>query len=274
MDRKSFFLYLGVGFTMTLAVWGLMGGCSSEKSPFSSQEESAAKSTLVSPPQTEKLPMEESKLAKPLQTNPAPNSTLAKTEVKTATQTAAVKPPAREVAEYRVVEHVVAKGETLWAISQKYHTVVESIMELNQMNSMNIHVGQRLRIKTKAVEVAATPSPAPVQTASAAPVATPAPVTSPAPVVSPIPAAEKSAEKVAEKPAASAAEKPAKKEEIPPQHYTGELLTHEVKDGETIASIAEQYQTSKSFLQDINGLTDTSDLQVGQILLVPEKTKP
>lgn len=269
MDRKSFFLYLGVGFTMTLAVWGLMGGCSSEKSPFSSQEESAAEKTLVSPAQTEKLTREEVAAAKP-QKKSTPAATPTTTEAKAVSQPAAVKPPIQEVTQYRVIEHGVAKGETLWSISQKYRTIVESIMELNQMNSMNIHVGQRLRIKTKVLEVA----PAPVQTTAATLISTPAPVTASAPAVSLMPAAEKPTEPAAEKPAAPAAEKPAKKEEAAPQHYTGELLTHEVKDGDTLVSIAEQYQTSKSFLQDINGLTDNSDLQVGQILLVPEKTKP
>lgn len=241
MDKKSFLLYLGVGFAMTLGVWGLMGGCSSEKGPLTPLEEAPTpqEQAQTPPSSSKKLQMEETAVPKPVveKSKPAP-------KVETASNIKKVQPPLKPVAEVRVVEHVVQKGETLWAISQKYRTVVEEIMELNQMKNMNIQVGQRLRIKTEEEPVA----PAPVM-----PTVTPAPVPA-APVAT--------------------VDKPAKKEEAAPQPYSGELLTHEVKDGETLATIATQYQTSKAFLLDINGLTENSQLQVGQILLVPEKTKP
>ena len=53
--------------------------------------------------------------------------------------------------------------------------------------------------------------------------------------------------------------------------FKGELLTHEVKNGDSLKNIASNYETTIAFLKDINGLTDKSQLHVGQILLVPEK---
>lgn len=42
--------------------------------------------------------------------------------------------------------HTVAKGDTLWNISQRYNTSVDEVKRLNNLNSDGIKLGQRLRI--------------------------------------------------------------------------------------------------------------------------------
>lgn len=44
------------------------------------------------------------------------------------------------------ITHTVVTGDTLWAISNKYKTTVNSIKELNKLSSNIIHIGQKLKI--------------------------------------------------------------------------------------------------------------------------------
>ena len=46
-----------------------------------------------------------------------------------------------------IVYHHVAKGETLWSISQRYETSVTILLNLNNLSSNIIQLGQKLRIK-------------------------------------------------------------------------------------------------------------------------------
>lgn len=309
MEKQSFLIYLGVGFLMTLGVWGLMGGCSSDETKqnqASLQEEPILEKDLAIPEPEKKLiePKEEplpKVVEKVEEIQPAPAK-------QKATASKAVPKP-RMVEEVKVITYVVSKGDTLWGLSRRYGMIVEEIMELNKLTDMNLRIGQKLKLKTKVLvrkdplptpkvhvskprkkkevvsfppvkkeKVAAVPKkkepavasqPEPVKEAKAAPEkeeakrietvkADPVPEVKPVPLV---PAAEKQVEK-----------KAAKIEEGPTmESFTGELLTHEVDQGDTIVSIAEQYQTTIPFLQDINGLTEKSQLHAGQILLVPEK---
>jgi LysM repeat protein len=43
--------------------------------------------------------------------------------------------------------HVVAKGETLWAIARKYNVSVDVLKKLNNLTTNNIATGQRLKVK-------------------------------------------------------------------------------------------------------------------------------
>lgn len=45
------------------------------------------------------------------------------------------------------VYHEVVKGDTLWNISRRYNTTVDAIKKLNQLDSNNIGLGMRLRVK-------------------------------------------------------------------------------------------------------------------------------
>lgn len=58
-----------------------------------------------------------------------------------------VKAPVEEVIETKAISsHKVAPGETLYAISRKYEMTVDELMELNQLNSTNLDVGDTLKV--------------------------------------------------------------------------------------------------------------------------------
>ncbi|MBT8260917.1 MAG: LysM peptidoglycan-binding domain-containing protein [Flavobacteriaceae bacterium] len=44
-------------------------------------------------------------------------------------------------------EHVVVKGDTLYSISKKYNLTVEKLKALNNLNNINLSVGQVLKVK-------------------------------------------------------------------------------------------------------------------------------
>lgn len=46
------------------------------------------------------------------------------------------------------VNHVVVKGDTLYSLSRQYNTTVDALKRLNQLNSNEISLGQRLIIKS------------------------------------------------------------------------------------------------------------------------------
>jgi len=44
--------------------------------------------------------------------------------------------------------HIVKKGETLYALARKYYISVDQLMQMNNLKSSNLSIGQKLRIKT------------------------------------------------------------------------------------------------------------------------------
>lgn len=58
----------------------------------------------------------------------------------------AATPPAKD---YEYTLYVVKKGDTLYSISRRYYIPVEELMELNNMSSSNLSIGQQLKIKTE-----------------------------------------------------------------------------------------------------------------------------
>src|SRR5690606_22159897 len=50
----------------------------------------------------------------------------------------------------------------------------------------------------------------------------------------------------------------------------GQFTTHTVQAGETLTSVASQYNTTVELLAEMNGLTAASFLTAGQILIVPQ----
>ena len=58
-----------------------------------------------------------------------------------------VKPPIEEaIVDKTLADHRIAPGETLYAISRKYNMTVDELMELNNLNSTNLEVGEVLRV--------------------------------------------------------------------------------------------------------------------------------
>lgn len=63
------------------------------------------------------------------------------------------------VASGKTIEHTVATGETLFAISRKYSVSVEDIINLNGLTDNSVKIGQKLKITpgTKSTAVVTTP---------------------------------------------------------------------------------------------------------------------
>lgn len=43
--------------------------------------------------------------------------------------------------------HTVEKGDTLYSLSRKYYMAVTELMQLNNLRSSNLHIGQRIKVK-------------------------------------------------------------------------------------------------------------------------------
>ena len=73
---------------------------------------------------------------------PAPNETIKLRGWK------AKEPPALQPEVSQGVNfHTVAKGDTLWSIAQRYHTTVEAVKRLNNLNSNVIKIGMELQVR-------------------------------------------------------------------------------------------------------------------------------
>ncbi len=310
MEKQSFLVYLGVGFLMTLGVWGLMGGCSSSEidSKVAKSEETISQKELAMPKkQAKQMEREEIRLnPTPVQPIESPVETVEKENVvvekeKTVYQKKKVIEKRnvvkkvkkfKEIEEEKEVTHVVVKGDTLWGISRQYKTTVEKVMDANSLESMNVRIGQKLTfvatVKSQKEYFVNETVQERVEVIKEVPVKVVERVVEERVVSKPV-------EKVVEKPVVRQQPAPAKiekvelpeqpkkevvaqlKKEAPAQKgptietFTGELLTHEVEEKDSLVGIASQYETSVVFLQDINGLTEKSQLHEGQILLVPGK---
>ncbi|MBN3519620.1 LysM peptidoglycan-binding domain-containing protein [Algoriphagus lutimaris] len=165
--------------------------------------------------------------------------------------------------------HKVVPGETLFSISKKYGVTVSEVMQWNELKGNDLSVGQGLIIKKPIA--AAQPKAEPVVQES--------PKTEVAVVTTSVPVKKEEVEKpeVVEKKTEKPAPAPEKNEEkevvenkaadnavpIAP----GEWVSHEVKSGETLFSIANQYQARVEDLITWNALT-SNNVRVGQTLKV------
>ena len=171
--------------------------------------------------------------------------------------------------------HKVVPGETLFSISKKYGVTVSEVMAWNELKGNDLSVGQALIIEKPAV-AAAPAKVEPVAVAKEMPNPTPKEV-----VVAESKAPSKQEVKtqpVVQEPKKAVTEALPKKEEpvadsspavsensvpIAP----GEWMSHEVKAGETLFSIANQYQARVEDLITWNALT-SNNVRVGQSLKV------
>ncbi|TDQ10974.1 LysM peptidoglycan-binding domain-containing protein [Pedobacter metabolipauper] len=142
-----------------------------------------------------------------------------------------------------LIEHSVQKKENLNMLAEKYGTTVNEIKRLNNLNSINLQIGQILKIPVKNAtqEVGDVPVNNPVaQTNVTEPVKTTV--------------IEKSPKAVD------------KKEPLKPA-VTEEFIVHTVASNETMYSIASRYKITMDQLKAKNNLTD-NNLNVGQKLLI------
>lgn len=146
-----------------------------------------------------------------------------------------------------LADHIVQKKENLNMLAEKYGTTVNEIKRVNNLNSINLQIGQVLKIPGKPV------SQVPVQTAQV-PVAQPKKEETPIKTWIPPENRYKKPEQV-----------PGKKE--PVQEKPEELVVHTVASNETMYSIATTYKMTMDQLKAKNDLSDNS-LRVGQKLLI------
>lgn len=167
--------------------------------------------------------------------------------------------------------HKVTPGETLFSISKKYGVSVDSLKKWNNLLGNDLSVGQSIAVK----ELGST-KPV-VQTT----VSTPNPVVEQKPQNQPV-AEKKAPVKELPKPVDKKVEEPKKPTESPRQASNptpaastanstpiapGEWRSHTVQSGETLFSLATQYETSVEDLIQWNGLT-SNNLRSGQVLKV------
>ena len=166
-----------------------------------------------------------------------------------------------------IIEHAVQRKENLNMLAEKYGTTVNDIKTLNNLKTINLQIGQVLKIAAKqglTEENNQDTNPTPI-------VSTPAPVAVPAPVTASAPNQYKKPEK--QKPQQIPAPTPAPVP-VPVPAATGnksvtreEFISHTVASNETMYSIATKYDLTLDQLKAKNNLT-TNSLYVGQKLLI------
>jgi len=182
-----------------------------------------------------------------------------------------------------LIEHAVQRKENLNMLANKYGTTVDEIKRVNNLRSINLQIGQILKIPAK--EGTATDEVSESNSSAAAPVnPTPAPgkaaalgnaVSSvPAPATTTVPSQgtyKKPDTSKKTDPAVKVAEQQAKQvvpaagQEIP--SAKDPFVVHTVAGNETMYSIASKYNLTLDQLKAKNNLT-TNSLYVGQKLLI------
>ena len=134
--------------------------------------------------------------------------------------------------------HTVKKGDSLWAISQKYKVGLATLLSANALkNTSIIYPGQKIVIPSAA---SATPAPS-----------TPAPST-------PKPSAPKPSTPAPSTPAPSA-----------PKPSTPATGTHTVAKGDSMWAIAQKHGVSLASLLNANALSSSSIIYPGQKIVIP-----
>jgi peptidoglycan endopeptidase LytF len=162
------------------------------------------------------------------------------------------------------VEHIVQKKENLNFLANKYGTTINEIKRINNLNSINLSIGQVLKMPVKTEQENSSPVTTPVT----APVISTTPATAaPTPPVNSRPQQIKTAEPkpVQTRPIDTSAKKPATTPV--PNPANEELVVHTVASNETMYSIATRYKMTMDQLKAKNNLSNNS-LRVGQKLLI------
>jgi beta-N-acetylhexosaminidase len=176
------------------------------------------------------------------------------------TQATSVSETGTQVSAAEAVVYEVVRGDGLQKIASKFDVTQDDIKTWNKLANSNIRVGQKLTIYP-GLKGQPAPTPAPVEaTAPASPVPEEQSVAPSAPgptettVVGPAPGEPPVAEPPSEEPSVE-----------PPAN--SKPLTHVVKGGEFLASIATRYGVNYQDIMKWNDLNDTK-LSVGQQLII------
>ena len=52
--------------------------------------------------------------------------------------------------EEKLIDYTVRRGDSLWLLANRYNTTTSRIQSLNNLNSVNLHIGQKLKIPSSA----------------------------------------------------------------------------------------------------------------------------
>jgi len=180
-----------------------------------------------------------------------------------------VLPPAAVTDDPVMIEHAVQRKENLNMLAEKYGTTVNEIKRVNNLRSINLQIGQVLKIPAKAGTETEAPSETVTQ-AGSSPTSTVPPVTvkETPQVQTPIQTQVQNQYKKQNQSAPVKQQEPAPKEDP--------FVAHTVGSNETMYSIASKYNLTMDQLKAKNNLT-TNSLYVGQKLLIsgqfPVKTE-
>ena len=172
-------------------------------------------------------------------------------------------------------DYVVKSGDSMGQIAVSYGISIRALKALNGLKGDALRAGQKLKVPAEKQTVANVASAKPAVAAKddgakAAPAPAVKEATAPAPAE-----AAKPAEPVKTEEPAKKAEEAAKVETTPPAEESAPApLTHKVKEGEDLVSIAIAYGISPSALMDINDLKPTDEVKPDQVLNLPANAKP
>lgn len=159
--------------------------------------------------------------------------------------------------EGNLIEHAVQKKENLNMLAEKYGTTVNEIKKVNNLRTINLKIGQVLKIPATK-----TPEEIPTETVDPEKINTPPVENAPKDPVAIV--VKKDSIKSAQKPTTA---KPDTSNPDSTKQDEGPLLVHTVASNETMYSIATRYKLTMDQLKAKNNLTDNS-LNVGQRLLI------
>jgi len=164
--------------------------------------------------------------------------------------------PAAGIADTVLIEHAVQRKENLNMLAEKYGTTVNEIKRVNNLRSINLQIGQVLKIPAKAGTE--TPTETAEQVAKS-PVSVPTPQKETAPIQTQVQSQYK-------RPVQTTL--PAPVQQTPKQIGPKDpFVAHTVSSNETMYSIASRYNLTMDQLKAKNNLT-TNSLYVGQKLLI------
>ncbi|MBB6269969.1 LysM repeat protein [Pedobacter cryoconitis] len=157
-------------------------------------------------------------------------------------------------------EHAVQPKENLMMLARQYGTTVADIKRINELKSINLKIGQVLKMPVKAGDETTSSTPLQKATVQTAPVQAVPAHPAPQPVVEKKPEIVKKSENqvVKSEPAAPAVQGNSDK---------NQFLEHTVSSNETMYSIATKYNLTLDQLKAKNNLT-TNSLYIGQKLLI------
>jgi LysM repeat protein len=155
--------------------------------------------------------------------------------------------------------HTVQSGDTLGKLAARYGTSIAAFKSVNNLKNDTIRIGQKLSIPSGKAETAAATSSAP---SAPAPVAAPVVVEAAPALVTPEPAVAPAVEPVAADVAPVAAES------VDAGADADAPFPYNVKDGDTLDSIAIKFSARKDVIMRLNNMTSET-VRPGQKLLIP-----